>query len=90
MFERSESLEAAKPRALPRRAAAVGLLTTDGEFWIVMAERPTTGLDDIDRAARPLESPMSICHEVLADGQLRIGAVDPRRAPLLSEVLGEV
>ncbi len=89
MFESSETRQAATPRVLPRRRAAVGLLTTDREFWIVLAERPATGLDDIDRpVARPAR-PMSICHEVLAGGQLRMGAVDPRRAPLLCEVFGE-
>jgi hypothetical protein len=71
------------------RPVAVGLVTTGRETWVVFSARAVDPAE-IDRPVLAAsDRTMRICREVLADGRVRIGAVDAPRARLLAGYLGE-
>ena len=89
LFDEFDNFVPSRLRSTPARPSAVGLLTTDRVIWVVVANRPGVESDEIDRPARGEGRPMRICHEVLPDGRVRLGEIDPERESILSEILDE-
>ena len=68
---------------------AVGLVTTGDEAWVVVAKvlggAPS---EELDLPARCGTSRTSLCHEVLSDGRLRMGPMEPGGERFLDALLG--
>ena len=89
LFDEFDNFAPTLFRSVAVRPSAVGMVTTDRAIWIVMANPLGADPREVDRPARSEGRPMRICHEVLSDGRIRMGEIDPERESLLSEVLDE-
>lgn len=92
MIDHSEDPHEIELGGWPARAVPVGCVTIDRETWVVVARREAeVARGEIDRPERRGRArPMRICREVLEDGRIRLGRVDPRRDAQLLGFLGEV
>lgn len=89
MFQTSDSPLPFEPaRDGARRPVPVGLVMTDGETWVVVGCWGRALLDEVDLPAGDGAPPARICREVLPDGRLRIGGLEPGREQFLDDLLG--
>lgn len=75
----------AHARRSARRRAVDGLIVGGREVWVVVA----TSRDDVEALLRDSddEAPLRLCRAVLEGGVLVLGAADPERDPLVSDLM---
>ena len=75
-------------RGLRRRCAVDGLIVGGSEVWVVVASS-REDVADLLRAESclPGEPPLRLCRAVLEGGVLLLGAADPDRDPLVSDLM---
>ncbi len=84
--ERDRILRAS--RVVRRRGAVDGLIVGGSEVWVVVASSQEDVADLLSaKGDLPGEPPLRLCRAVLEGGVLLLGATDPEKDPLISDLM---
>lgn len=76
------------PRVARRRCAVDGLIVGGREVWVVVASSREDVAELLrEESCAPGEPPLRLCRAVLEGGVLLLGAADPDRDPLVSDLM---